>query len=184
MRGRSRRVARIPDFACASSGLRSCAARSRHFLFTMSNSAVFFAPAARFCPRVFLPSSSPPSPKPRRICLPLPLPLRARPQRGAGGAPGGGILIRRALVKARTTFARRGRPGQTGTGLSALHPGDFGPGLPNLPGTVYEPRPGRHSPLRLQDRLRRRPSMSEDDGNVATTLIVVNTKIRYVITKS
>jgi hypothetical protein len=27
------------------------------------------------------------------------------------------------------------------------------PRVPNLPGTVYEPRPGRHLPLRLQDRL-------------------------------
>jgi hypothetical protein len=122
------------------------------------------------------------------------LPLRrwsSAPKRGAGGAPEGGSFIRRALVKARTTFARRGRPGQTGTGLSALHPGDFGPapraaapelppgpsrGRPSLPGVApgaRRPRtsrarftsrgPGRHSPLRLQDRLRRRPSMSEDD---------------------
>jgi hypothetical protein len=75
-----------------------------------------------------------PSPKLRRVCLPVPLPLRARPQRGAGGAPGGGILIRRALVKARTTFARRGRPGQAGTGLSALQPWRFWARSPEPPG--------------------------------------------------
>jgi hypothetical protein len=73
-------------------------------------------------------------------------------------------------VKARTTFARRGRPGQTGTGLSALQPwrfwarsalrlrsrlrlrcaGDPGspgvasgrPRVPNLPGRGYGPRRG------------------------------------------
>ena len=108
------------------------------------------------------------------------------PNRGAGGAPGGGILISIALVRRDPTFARRSRPGQTGTGLSALHPGDFGPAprsaspalpparsrgqprcpgvapgaaeVPNLPGRGYGRTPGRHTSLRLRDRLRRRPS--------------------------
>ena len=82
---------------------------SRRTFFTMSNSAVSSFPPRVFCARVlrFLCSRHPP------------------PKRGAGGAPGGGILNWRALVKARTTFARRGRPGQTGTGLSALQPWRF-----------------------------------------------------------
>ena len=135
----------------------------------ISNSAVFFVPAARCCARVCLPflfSASDPQPEGRR---------------SAGRRYPHSV----ALVRRDTTFARRGRPGQTGTGLAALRPGDFGPAprspspqlpaaplrgrpslpgvapgrpkVPNLPGTVYEPRPGRHIPLRLQDRLRTTP---------------------------
>jgi hypothetical protein len=40
-------------------------------------------------------------------------------------------------------------------------PGGRGPGPPEASG-CEPPAAGRHSPLRLQDRLRRRPSMSED----------------------
>ncbi len=55
-------------------------------------------------------------------------PCRCEPPRPrGGGAPGGGILIPVALVRRDTTFAKRGRPGQTGTGLAALHLAVLGP---------------------------------------------------------
>jgi hypothetical protein len=58
----------------------------RPFIFTMSNSAVFFVPG-RFCSRFFL------------FCfLPSQLP---HPDRGDGGAPGGGILSPVAPVTTR-----------------------------------------------------------------------------------
>src|SRR6516165_4418506 len=59
-------------------------------------------------------------------------------------------------------------------------PGGRGPAPPEASG--YEPpAAGRHSPLRLQDRLRRRPSMSEDANPVAWLLFVVNKNIRIVV---
>jgi hypothetical protein len=116
----------------------------------------------------------------------------SRPERGAGGAPGGGSLSRRALRKRREPRLRdaavRGKPERASR---RSNPGGFGPApriasrsclrlsprgrpllpgvapgrpkAPNLPGTVYEPRPGRHTSLRLRDRLRKTPLMSEDD---------------------
>src|SRR6516225_6131057 len=58
-------------------------------------------------------------------------------------------------------------------------PGGRGPEPPEASG--YEPpAAGRHSPLRLQDRLRRRPSMSEDANPVAWLLFVVNKNTRIV----
>ena len=40
--------------------------------------------------------------------------------------------------------------------------------------------PGRHAPLRLQDRLRRRPSMSEDESHLAHARYVVNSRVQKV----
>ena len=40
--------------------------------------------------------------------------------------------------------------------------------------------PGRHAPLRLQDRLRRRPSMSEDASHLAHARYVVNSRVQKV----
>ena len=102
------------------------------------------------------------------------------PQTRGGGAPGGGNFIRRALVKARTTFARRGRPGQTGTGLSALHPGDFGPaprspspqlpaapsrGRPSLPGVAPGRRRSRTSRGAVTSRGRGTPLPAPPSGS-------------------
>src|SRR5713226_9822930 len=58
-------------------------------------------------------------------------------------------------------------------------PGGRLPGPPEASG--YEPpAAGRHSPLRLQDRLRRRPSMSEDANVLAWMRSVVNTRSQFV----
>jgi hypothetical protein len=87
--------------------VRSCPRRS---IFTMSNSAVFFVPAAR-SPRVCFPSAS-------RF-------TSRAPNRGAGGAPGGGILISIALVRRDPTFARRSRPGANRNGPLGAPPWRF-----------------------------------------------------------
>ena len=122
--------------------------------------------------------------------LPFLLSLSFRsPDRGGGGAPGGGIhysvapvIARRHVCEAWAVPRNRDDASRRST-VTVLGPvpalrlrsclrvrraGDprcrvlasGRPRVPNLPGTVYEPRPGRHLPLRLRDRLRRRPSMS------------------------
>jgi hypothetical protein len=61
-------------------------------------------------------------------------------------------------------------------------PGGRLPGPPEASG--YEPpAAGRHSSLRLRDRLRRRPSMSEDANVLAWTRYVVNTRSHSVATR-
>src|SRR5262249_35180694 len=47
------------------------------------------------------------------------------PNRGAGGAPGGGILISIALVRRDPTFARRNRPGANRNGPPGAPPRRF-----------------------------------------------------------
>jgi hypothetical protein len=74
-------------------------------IFTMSNSAVFFVPAARFCPRVSFPSAS-------RRSLP--------PNEGRRSAGAGHWHVRRACE------ARRLASRATGGRLSALHVAIFG----------------------------------------------------------
>ena len=136
---------------------------------TMSNSAVFFVPAARCCARV----------RPR--CS-RPSPIEGRAERRQAH-----LFCCRA-GEARPIRTRRGaaRPMTRDARLSALHRGDFRPGAA-LPSPALPPDPcsellaarssclaggvpdlpsprlraaaaGRHSPLRLWDRLRRRPS--------------------------
>ena len=186
--GRNRARCRRRDCACPPvEPMRRLASFPIH----NSNSAVFFVPAARCCARVlsflFLAAFAEASAGMSAVALAA----ASRPDRGAEERREAVSSFRRAR-KARHHVARRGRPGQTGTGLAALHLAVLGPlravrprsclrlplrgrpslpgvapgrpKVPNLPGTVYEPRPGRHSPLRLQDRLRRRPSMSEDEA--------------------
>ncbi len=86
---------------------------------TMSNSAVFFVPAARLCTRV------------RLSCSPRPCPrLRCRGRRNLGGYPGSSNPIaprtrggwsadRRTLLLRRACEARPPCPGATGTPLGA-----------------------------------------------------------------
>src|SRR5262245_12169829 len=168
------------------------------FLFTMSNSAVFFVPARVAAPGFFLVSlafspwdglsDSDTHRRPSRdrvrwvsrtalnpsyefSYLPfLSRDIRARvllpflpsqlpiPDRGDGGAPGGGILYPVARVIARRHVCEawavpRNRNGATRrstvTVLGPLRAGlrsclRLVCAVPSLPGTVYEPRPGRH----------------------------------------
>ena len=152
----------------------------RHSRFTMSNSAVFFVPAARCCTRV--------SPS-LRLCLRFRVRRRAHggfgtsdrrdssnsvpPMRG-DGAPTGALIL--SVAPATRDHPVPGRPGP----LSALHRGGFrmrtheagsrqwdrsrsdcprqtvtawrsGSGPPCV--AVRAASAGRHSPLRLQDRL-------------------------------
>ena len=196
--------------------------RPRHVLFTMSNSAVFFVPAARCCTRVlcrlsrfsivgWVERQRHPSPalagtgfdgfRARRSThptnsylsflrpgtfapgfslpfLPSQLPI---PERGDGGAPGGGILYpvapvttRRHVCEAwavprnrddasrRSTVTVLGPVPLCGCGVaSAASVGrpsrrvlaSGRPRVPNLPATVLRAAPGRHLPLRLQETL-------------------------------
>jgi hypothetical protein len=163
MRGRSCRVAptRIRPFRFL---------RATPTIFTMSNSAVFFIPAARFRARVLLSLS----PRLRRsvggyVCH-SPCRCEPAPNRGAGGAPGGGILNCRALRKGahhvcetRPSGANRNGPLGAPTlavlgslraaapqlpaapsrgrpSLPGVAPGR--PKVPNLPGRGYGPRRG------------------------------------------
>ncbi len=162
----------------------------------MSNSAVFFVPAARSCARVVaLPRRvSPPRPRCRcRRCgggarRHLGDSGRSGPLMRGGGAPTGALVssVRSRVRGATTAPLRRGTVPLRAGPLSALHRGDFRPGIhaavsgsgtpeppancprqatrpggrdPGPPGAaVRAAAAGRHSPLRLQDRLRRRPS--------------------------
>src|SRR5262245_55023316 len=94
-----------------------------------------------------------------------------------------------------------GRPAQPERRLAALHRDGFGPAprsapelppaslaratpaagiasgrtrVPNLPTTVLRPAPGRHLPLRLQDRRAKAPLDERDFGFVPQALYVVN----------
>src|SRR5262245_22654170 len=96
--------------------------------------------------------------------LPSQLPI---PDRGDGGAPGGGILYPVARVITRRHVCEawavpRNRDGASRRSTVTV----LGPlrarlrsclrlvcAVPNLPGTAYGPRPGRHLPLRLQETL-------------------------------
>src|SRR5262245_44819280 len=93
------------------------------FLFTMSNSAVFFVPAARFCARVLL-FSFPSTPNEGRA-------ERRKAQVLCCRAVG---ARRSALIEARRVPRRRDAR------LSALHRGDFGPGAA-LPSPAFPPDP-------------------------------------------
>ena len=136
------------------------------------------------------------------------------PTRGAGGAPTGALFRwSRASARGRQRLARRGASRSGGTlasRRSTVAISGRGPRFhlrhflrirtanSSQPGRsawragsrtsrghrLRAAAAGRHSPLRLQDRLRRRPSMSEDGQNVATLRTVVNSNIRIVVTKS
>ena len=164
--------------------------RSRRSHFTMSNSVRFFVPVPQSCVRVLA-----------VFLHPRCVRLVTRPRNeGAGGAPGG-VLPVVALVGRDATLARRGASrAKPGPRLSALHRGVVGPGTaPDAPIPAIRPvgcsRPAivhgglrhrafsyprftsrgrRHSPLRLLDRLRRRPLMSEDGESILHLHIVVN----------
>ena len=144
---------------------RRCVARTLAVpLFTMSNSAGFFVPAARCCARV------------------VPLCSRPSPIEGRAERRQAHLFCCRA-GEARPIRTRRGaaRPMTRDARLSALHRGDFRPGAA-LPSPALPPDPcsellaarssclaggvpdlpsprlraaaaGRHSSLRLQDRL-------------------------------
>src|SRR4029077_8601975 len=170
-----------------SPGTRACevAARAkrtvgRHSRFTMSNSAVLFVPAAHvaapgFCPRD-----------------------RVHPRMEGWAERRQAHYFICRVCETRQVRTQRGtaRPMTRDARLSALHRGDFRPGAA-LPSPAFPPDPcsellaarssclaggvpalpsprlraaaaGRHSPLCLQDRLRKTPSMSEDE-NLCTT---------------
>ena len=125
--------------------------------------------------------------------------LQLRPRHeGAGGAPGGVLPLTVALVRRDVTLARRAPSRATGTPPLGAPPWRCRPR--NRSGPVVRIRPEgcsrpaivhgglrdrafrsrahqrgrRHSPLRLLDRLRRRPLMSEDDEVVLYIRYVVN----------
>ncbi len=137
-------------------------------------------------------------------CLPLHLHcvrLVTRPRNeGAGGAPGGALPVV-ALVRRDATLARRGPSRAIGTPPLGAPPWRCRPRNRSGPGTICGIRPvgcsrpaivhgglrhrafsyprftsrgRRHSPLRLLDRLRRRPLMSEDGESILHLHIVVN----------
>jgi hypothetical protein len=145
---------------------RRCRCRSRRSLFTMSNSAVFFIPVARFCAGfsfLFVPT----------------------PERGVGGAPKGALGSPVALARRDTALARRGPSRATGTAplgappwrFSAEGPGVMCPTVPpdhaatsrapaarpkafgsrSLPAAVA-PQSRDATPRSASERLRRRPS--------------------------
>jgi hypothetical protein len=100
----------------------------------------------------------------------------------------------RAPTRATPRLRSVGRPAQTGRRLAALHRDGFGPAprsapelppasfaratpaagiasgqprVPNLPGTVYGPRPGRHLPLHFQETLLESAPHERDFGFIA-----------------
>src|SRR5262249_5116430 len=103
------------------------------FLFTMSNSAVFFVPAARCCARVLLVS------------------VPSTPTRGERSAERRKSLLSRVSARDVPCLARRGGRPAGRARLSALHRGDFGPGAA-LPSPAFPPdcaasssQPGRNA---------------------------------------
>ena len=120
------------------------------------------------------------------------------PERGADGAPTGALFS--CVARARRDHHAPVRPGP----LSALHRGDFRPGTragssgsgtgsaqrlvrrrPKPGGTgsrasrgaVRAAAAGRHSSLRLKDRLRTTPLMSQDRNLIAQIRYVVNSVV-------
>ncbi len=178
---------------CRSRDARACHPHcaDRVFLFTISNSVVFFVPVARCCARVSPSSSLAAFAEASAGMSAEPLPLRARPDRGAEERREAVSSFRRAR-KARHHVCETRPSGANRNGPRGAPPGGFGP-APRHPASAVAcgsrcagdlrcrvSRPvGRRSrtsrarftsrgrdatpPLRLQDRLRRRPSMSEDD---------------------
>jgi hypothetical protein len=155
-------VAPTPDFASLHPG----------YIFTMSNSAVSSFPA-HSCLRVL------------SLFLPSQLPI---PDRGDGGAPGGGILSPSRPVTARHHVCEAwaipcNRDGASRRSTVTV----LGPvpalrlrsclhylSRANLPATVLRPAPGRHLPLRLQETLLESAPHERDFGYISRALIVVN----------
>src|SRR5262245_54309127 len=136
---------------------------------------------------------------PTKLLLPSQLPI---PDRGDGGAPGGGILSPSRPVTARHHVCEAwaipsNRDGasrrSTVTVLGPLRArlrsclrlacaGDLcfpgvasgQPRVPNLPGTAYEPRPRRHLPLHFQETLLESAPHERDNGFVSRAHQVVN----------
>ena len=155
--------------------------------FTMSNSAVFFVPATRCCARVFCPFARLARGFGVEAAVTCGNPGSSNPM-----PPNEGWAERRQAHYSLVARARRDHLPRCDAGrcLSALHRGDFRPGAalpsPALPpdpcselcpppgarpggtgsrasrGAVRAAAAGRHSSLRLQDRLRTTPLMSED----------------------
>src|SRR5262245_44540497 len=92
------------------------------FLFTMSNSAVFFVPAARCCARVLL------------------LSFPSTPTRGERSAERREFSVVALVTRDRPRLTRRGARPAGRARLSALHRGDFGPGAA-LPSPAFPPDP-------------------------------------------
>jgi hypothetical protein len=169
-----------PGYRFRSSGLRPQSSRCQ--------TAQFLRSRARCCARVLF-----------CLCFGLLRPTRGRAERREAVSS-----VVALSVKARTTFARRGRPGQAGTGLSALQPWRFwarsalrlrsclrlrragdpccrvsrpvGQGSRTSRGADTDRGAGRQSSLRLQDRLRTTPLVSEDGRYVSELRNEVNEK--------
>ena len=165
------------------------AACSRRFLFTMSNSAVFFGPG-----RVAAPG----------FCFSL---FHPPPKRGGGERQRRALqLVQSRLRGATPRRCRRGHPEPPGRRPSALRRGDFRAARPPPRGSDKcsrrhaaasrgRAKPGRSGPATSRacgshrasaglppprsasERLRRRPSMSEDMRYVATTRYAVNSVV-------
>src|SRR5262245_26575738 len=88
----------------------------------MSNSAVFFVPAARCCARVLL------------------LSVPSTPTRGERSAERRKLWVVALVTRDRPRLARRGARPAGRARLSALHRGDFGPGAA-LPSPAFPPDP-------------------------------------------
>src|SRR4030081_1094137 len=144
----------------------------------MSNSAVFFVPAAHVAPG-----------------LSLSLSLRTHPKRGAGGAPTGALVLLSRLRGATSARVRRGASHDAGrsplgappwrfsaggrapiSGIASgsvqraprsqvVMPGGRCPGPPE-PAVTSRSR-GTPLPAPPQDRLRKTPLMSEDGESIA-----------------
>jgi hypothetical protein len=121
---------------------------------------------------------------------------RGRPNEGQAERREADTFNAVALVRRDVTLARREPSGATGTASLDAPPWRFGPGaglafaalppqrsrgLPNLPGRGYEPRPGRHTPLRRQDRLRRAPLDERDGSCLAQIHFVVKRRSQKVV---
>ena len=158
-------------------------------LLTMSNSAVFFVPAARLCARVCpsvrlgLGRSFGVEPAVALAAIPAPA-IPFHPDRGVDGAPTGHSFcfvararrdlraLRRGLSRSERDLSRRSTMAIFGRGPTPPPPGvkdrsrqrlvrkpqGLAEGSLASRGSGSRRSRGRHSSLRLQDRLRRRPS--------------------------
>ena len=160
-------------------------------LFTMSNSAVFFVPAARCCARVWLLSfpSAPErggrgAPEARTCGSPVTLArrdaasFRTRPSRATGTAPLGAPPWRFSGRATTAACHRQVRPaprcGFPRPGLRLRPVGSRD--LPRL-AVRTAPSAGLPPPRSASERLRRRPSMSEDARYVAASRYEVNSVV-------